>query len=102
MAVPVDRDDGTRKHAGGVAFFDELLEVDSHGSDITRDKNPTSIGSHTQNLGIGNTVGNCLGSMPKIERVFPASQSPPDVGIEIGISLKTDPQAGLSRPSFLP
>jgi hypothetical protein len=80
---------------------DELFEVDPHGSDITRDKNATNIGSHTQNLRIGNTVGNCLGSMPKIEQPFSASQSTPDVGIEIGISLKSDPQAGLASLSFL-
>jgi hypothetical protein len=77
------------------------LEVDPHRSDITRNQNPTSLGGDTQNFRSGSAIRNYVGRVPEIEGGLCTSQASADVGTEIGISLKGDPQGGLARLSFL-
>jgi hypothetical protein len=75
--------------------------VDPHGSDIARNQDPASVGGDTENLRIGSAIGNYAGGVPEIEGGIFSSQTPRDVGIEIRIRLKRDPQAGLASLSFL-
>ena len=89
------------EHAGGFALCDELLEVDPHSPDIARNQNPAGGGGDTENLRIGSAIGNYARGVPEIQGGLSSPQTSGNVGIEIRISLKGDPQAGLASLSFL-
>jgi hypothetical protein len=70
--------------------------VEAHGSQIAGDENPIIIGCDLQNLGI---EGALFYPQP-IENLRRLSSTFPNVGINVGISLKANSQANRDGASF--
>lgn len=71
-----------------------------HGSEIARDKSAAGIGGNVQNARIVSAIGKNAGSALEIDSCLPPPQSLPDVGINIGVGLKSELQAGFTDISF--
>jgi hypothetical protein len=103
--TPLDRgSDGpgrrNQQDPGRFSIGDEILKVDAHGSQIAGHKNPIIIGCDLQNFGIEGALPNCTRSRSKIYRRLSSKQPFPNVGINVGISLKANSQANRDGASF--
>ena len=79
----------------------EAMEMDVHGSQVARDQDPAIRCRDPQNFWIERAIRNCARCRPEVYRRLSSEQSFPNVGIDIGVSLKADLQASLGAASFL-
>ncbi len=75
--------------------------MDTHGSYVARDQNPTVLRRNAQNLRIGRAFWNRPRRRPEVYRGLPPEHTFSNVGIDISVSLKSDLQASFAAASFL-
>src|SRR5258707_941056 len=74
---------------------DELLEVMRHSRDISREQNPSGFGRDTEYFRIGHRVGKDALASAEVDVRLSTPQPSLNVGIEVGISLKSNFQMDL-------
>ena len=79
----------------------EAVEMDAHGSQVARDKDPVILSRDPQNFRIESAIRDFARSRPEVYRRLSSQQSIPNVGIDVSVSLKADLQTSLGAASFL-
>ena len=88
------------QHTGGLPKSNKLFKMNPHRSEITGYQHTPLIRRDSEHVRVGGAVGNNAGRRLEFDRWFPADQPPPDVGVDIGVSLKSDLQASLAAASL--
>ena len=97
-----DRSRGRHLHnTGRFVLRHKIPEVEPHRSEIAGNKNPAGRGRNAKNLRVRSALRNHPASTSEIDGRLPAPQSPSDVRVEVGVSLKGDLQARLEDRSLL-
>lgn len=71
------------------------MEMHGHGSQVARDQDPTVISRNAQNFSIESSVRYYTRGWSKVYRGLSSEEPFANVGIDVGVGLKADFQAGL-------
>jgi hypothetical protein len=97
----MDREDGIIKTPGDSCAAAKPWKWTLNGSQVARDQDPTVFCRDPQDFRIESAIRDYARSRAEVYRRLSAEQSFPNVGIDVGVSLKADLQASLGVNSFL-